>query len=84
MKRQVVFTVMIFLSAKNKMIYASANVLKTSEKTTFFACIFTDTAYPANKMNFLTVYFSVSDVETSIFIPPLIAFVISFFPPWPE
>ncbi len=30
-------------------------------------------------MDFFTVYFSVSDVETSIFVPPLVAFVISFF-----
>ena len=30
-------------------------------------------------MDFLNVYFPVSGVETSIFIPPLVAFVISFF-----
>ena len=30
-------------------------------------------------MDFLHVHFSVSGVETSIFIPPLVAFVISFF-----
>jgi len=33
---------MILLSAKNKMIYASANVIKTHEKTTFFLGISTD------------------------------------------
>ena len=30
-------------------------------------------------MDFLNVYFPVSGVETSIFIPPIVAFVISFF-----
>ena len=30
-------------------------------------------------MDFLNVYFPVSGVETSIFVPPLVAFVISFF-----
>ncbi len=30
-------------------------------------------------MDFLHVYFPVSGVETSLFIPPLVAFVISFF-----
>jgi hypothetical protein len=30
-------------------------------------------------MDILQVYFPVSGVETSIFIPPLVAFVISFF-----
>jgi len=30
-------------------------------------------------MDFLNVYFPVSGVETSIFIPPLVSFVISFF-----
>ena len=30
-------------------------------------------------MDFFQIYFPVSGVETSIFIPPLVAFVISFF-----
>ena len=40
--------------------------------------IFTDIAGPYI-MDFLTLHFPVSGVETSIFTPPLIAFVISFF-----
>ena len=62
------------------MIYASANVIKRAEKTTVFCKYFYGYKKSLEyKMDFFRVLFPVSGVETSLLIPPLVAFVISFF-----
>jgi uncharacterized membrane protein YfcA len=62
------------------MIYASANVIKSAEKTIFFCKYFYGYKKSLEyKMDFFRVLFPVSGVETSLLIPPLVAFVISFF-----
>ena len=62
------------------MIYASANVIETSEKTTvFYKYFYGYQKFFGYKMEFFRILFPVSGVETSLLLPPLVAFVISFF-----
>jgi hypothetical protein len=66
------------------MIYASANVIKTHEKTTIFLGISTDSKNPLKKDRSPLLHFTVSGIETVIFTPPRVdffafEFFISFF-----